>query len=64
MFPSAPLFVDINKTVTEIDENGGELAVVESVDERMFLGKIPIMLQSAYCILKGLANKGLTDMGE
>jgi hypothetical protein len=30
----------------------------------MFLGKIPIMLQSNYCVLKNKINKGLTDFGE
>lgn len=60
----APLFVDISKTVTEVDENGNDIKLLEKEDERMFIGKIPIMLQSTYCVLKGQANKGLTDMGE
>lgn len=60
----APLFVDISKTVTEVDENGADIRLLEKEDERMFIGKIPIMLQSTYCVLKGQANKGLTDMGE
>lgn len=61
---SAPLFVDISKQVTEIDENGQDIRTLESESERMFLGKIPIMLQSTYCVLKSQINKALTDMGE
>lgn len=58
---AAPLFVDISKVVTEIDETGADVKTVESEKERMFLGKIPIMLQSAFCVLKGAMNKQLTD---
>src|SRR5262249_8277145 len=61
---SAPLFVDVSKTVTEVDESGTDLATVSHETDRMLLGKIPIMLQSAFCTLKGLDKKGLTDMGE
>jgi len=61
---SAPLFLDVGKRVTVIDEKGEDAEVLADEKERIFLGKIPIMLQSMYCVLKGLANKGLTDMGE
>lgn len=61
---NAPLFVDMYKTVFEVDEAGNEIKQISHDEERMFLGKIPIMLQSTYCVLKGQANKGLTDMGE
>jgi DNA-directed RNA polymerase beta subunit len=60
----APLFVDITKTVTEVDESGADIRTLEHETDRMALGKIPIMLQSSFCSLKGLDNKGLTDMGE
>lgn len=60
----APLFVDISKLVTEIDEQGNDIGTIESEQERMFLGKIPIMLQSNYCVLKSQNNKALTDMNE
>jgi DNA-directed RNA polymerase II subunit RPB2 len=61
---AAPLFVDVSKTVTEVDENGQDIRTLEHEVDRMALGKIPIMLQSSFCSLKGLDNKGLTDMGE
>jgi DNA-directed RNA polymerase beta subunit len=60
----APLFVDITKQISSIDQDGLEVTELRSEIERVFLGKIPIMLQSTYCVLKGQADKNLTDMKE
>ncbi|EPR80086.1 DNA-directed RNA polymerase II complex subunit Rpb2 [Spraguea lophii 42_110] len=56
---SAPLSIDVKKIV--YSEDG-------SVDERVFpmvpIGSLPIMLRSSYCILHGLSDKDLIDLGE
>jgi len=60
----APLFVDIAKTITVIDDEGKDIDTLLEESERIFLAKIPIMLQSTYCVLQRQNDKGLTDMGE
>jgi DNA-directed RNA polymerase II subunit RPB2 len=59
----APLFADISKQVFELMDDGTE-KLLENENERMLIGKIPIMLRSKYCVLNGENNKGITDMGE
>lgn len=43
---NAPLFVDISERESIIDADGNETEVLKDKSERMFLGKVPIMLQS------------------
>ena len=56
---SAPLYVDISKTVTrsgqepETEEHG-----------KIYIGKIPIMLRSTFCVLSDLADRDLTELNE
>ncbi|ODM94972.1 DNA-directed RNA polymerase II subunit RPB2, partial [Orchesella cincta] len=54
---SAPLYVDITKTVIK-DEP------VKTTHQKTFIGKIPIMLRSTYCILSGLSDRDLTELNE
>ncbi|XP_065317316.1 DNA-directed RNA polymerase II subunit RPB2-like isoform X2 [Gordionus sp. m RMFG-2023] len=56
---SAPLYVDITKRV---EKNGEE--VVETQHQKTFIGKIPIMLRSTYCLLNGLTDRDLTELNE
>jgi DNA-directed RNA polymerase II subunit RPB2 len=56
---SAPLYVDILKTVTQ----EGESPQVKKYD-KVFIGKIPIMLRSTYCLLSGLTDRDLTELNE
>ncbi len=58
---SAPLYVDITKT--EI-RGGSEHAPVESQHQKTFIGKIPIMLRSTYCLLSGMTDRDLTELNE
>jgi DNA-directed RNA polymerase II subunit RPB2 len=56
---SAPLYVDIKKTTTR---EGCE--PVEEPHLKTFIGKIPIMLRSTYCLLNGLTDRDLTELNE
>nr|XP_002128916.1 DNA-directed RNA polymerase II subunit RPB2 [Ciona intestinalis] len=56
---SAPLYVDITKTVVK-----HEAQPVETQHQKTFIGKIPIMLRSTYCLLSGLTDRDLTELNE
>ena len=50
---ASPLFVDINVTYIEIDNtNGGKQSIKKRLFPNVHLGKIPVMVGSAYCLLK------------
>eukprot|EP00218_Dolichomastix_sp_CCMP3274_P008286 CAMPEP_0170134834 /NCGR_PEP_ID=MMETSP0033_2-20121228/2144_1 /TAXON_ID=195969 /ORGANISM="Dolichomastix tenuilepis, Strain CCMP3274" /LENGTH=1218 /DNA_ID=CAMNT_0010370417 /DNA_START=42 /DNA_END=3698 /DNA_ORIENTATION=+ len=61
---SAPLYVDMSKTVTEIDEDGNEDQGEPEEYGKIFIGKVPIMLRSNYCSLFDHSDKDLMDLGE
>ena len=56
---SAPLYVDITKTIQR-DRSDPE----KTQHSKTFIGKIPIMLRSTYCILSGLTDRDLTELNE
>jgi DNA-directed RNA polymerase II subunit RPB2 len=56
---SAPLYVDITKKVIKEGEEEKETA-----HPKTFVGKIPIMLRSTYCLLNGLTDRDLTELNE
>ncbi|XP_043915093.1 DNA-directed RNA polymerase II subunit RPB2 [Protopterus annectens] len=56
---SAPLYVDITKTVTK---EGEEQLLTQH--QKTFIGKIPIMLRSTYCLLNGLTDRDLCELNE
>lgn len=56
---SAPLYVDIIKTVVKPDEDP-----IETQHQKTFIGKIPIMLRSTYCLLSGMTDRDLTELNE
>jgi DNA-directed RNA polymerase II subunit RPB2 len=62
---SAPLFVDMSKTtITAAGEDGETHQSTEELS-RVFIGKVPIMLRSNYCMLAGApSDKDLTELGE
>ncbi|CAI5462463.1 unnamed protein product [Closterium sp. Yama58-4] len=60
---AAPLYVDITKTITTRGEDGEEEVSTEQAD-KVFIGKIPIMLRSNYCTLHNATDKELTELGE
>ncbi|RDD41968.1 DNA-directed RNA polymerase II subunit RPB2 [Trichoplax sp. H2] len=56
---SAPLYVDITKTITK-GNNEPEV----KCHPKTFIGKIPIMLRSTYCLLHNMADHALTELNE
>uniref|UniRef100_UPI00358F32EA DNA-directed RNA polymerase II subunit RPB2 isoform X1 n=1 Tax=Myxine glutinosa TaxID=7769 RepID=UPI00358F32EA len=56
---SAPLYVDITKTVVRDGEDP-----LETQHQKTFIGKIPIMLRSTYCLLSGLTDRDLCELNE
>lgn len=55
----APLYVDISKAIVHDGE-----APIETQHQKSFIGKIPIMLRSTYCLLNGLTDRDLTELNE
>lgn len=56
---SAPLYVDITKTVIREREDP-----IETQHQKTFIGKIPIMLRSTYCLLYSLTDRDLSELNE
>ncbi|KAF2356716.1 RNA polymerase Rpb2 domain 7 [Trinorchestia longiramus] len=56
---SSPLYVDIIKTIFSDGEK-----TTEKKSEKVYIGKIPIMLRSAYCLLSDLADRDLNEVNE
>ena len=56
---SAPLYVDITKTIVKEGEDP-----VETMHQKTYIGKIPIMLRSTYCLLNSLTDRDLTELNE
>ncbi|XP_054164756.1 DNA-directed RNA polymerase II subunit RPB2 [Oppia nitens] len=56
---SAPLYVDITKTIIKEGDDP-----IETQHQKTFIGKIPIMLRSTYCLLSGLTDRDLTELNE
>ena len=60
----APLFVEVTLSHEVVGDDGAVLKVLKSRSERVFLGRIPIMLHSSFCVLRNKTDKQLTDMKE
>jgi DNA-directed RNA polymerase II subunit RPB2 len=56
---SAQLYVDITKIITKDNENP-----IEIQHKKTFIGKIPIMIKSKYCIFAGLSDRDLIELNE
>jgi len=70
---SAPLYVDITKKVVKGGAGGGgndddpddpEADAHETQHNKAFIGKIPIMLRSYYCVLSNKVERDLTELNE
>ncbi|CAN0089848.1 DNA-directed RNA polymerase II subunit RPB2-like isoform X1 [Lampetra fluviatilis] len=61
---SAPLYVDITKTVTTAGVGEEQQQQRVQTHEKTFIGKIPIMLRSTYCLLSGLTDRDLCELNE
>ncbi|KAF9040463.1 DNA-directed RNA polymerase II, subunit 2 [Hymenopellis radicata] len=66
---SAPLYIDMTKKVYKGRDEGGEIqwAADDGVSDetsKVWIGKVPIMLRSTFCILRGLQDAELFDLNE
>eukprot|EP00877_Chromochloris_zofingiensis_P007160 jgi/Chrzof1/2698/Cz11g25180.t1 len=62
---SAPMYVNITKAEHKRNIDTGEWDLVqEDTYDKVFLAKVPIMLQSTFCSLHGQTDKELTELGE
>ena len=60
---AAPLYMDLERSTVTVDADGKEEEEEEKYD-KVFLGQVPIMLRSTYCILSESNDRELTDLGE
>ena len=60
---SCPLYMDIERVTKTTDVDGNEEEDVEELG-KTYLGQVPIMLRSMYCILSDSNDRELTDLGE
>ncbi|UYV82440.1 POLR2B [Cordylochernes scorpioides] len=56
---SAPLYMDILKTVYRDGQDPREV-----VHSKVFIGKIPIMLRSSFCLLNQMSDRDLAELNE
>jgi len=62
---SSPLYCDIKHEIINYDFDSGKKEITTLKDvKKVSLGKIPIMLQSKYCILSDKTSTTLREMGE
>jgi DNA-directed RNA polymerase II subunit RPB2 len=61
---AAPLYIDMKKRCFELDEDGVELEIETEELSKVFIGRVPIMLRSKFCVLCNLGDKDLIELGE
>lgn len=70
---SSPLYVDMTKRVYKSDDNNREETELEWIEEevlgenpdtKVYLGKVPIMLRSKFCMLRDLAEHEFYELKE
>eukprot|EP00894_Picocystis_sp_ML_P000240 jgi/Pico_ML_1/50757/g1911.t2 len=57
---SAPLYVDVTKTIVTYGPNGEPFEDIEQLP-KMFIGKVPVMLKSKYCSIYGQSEQDLAE---
>ena len=62
---AAPLYMDLTQTTRTEDPDDPDGAADEEKQQldKVFLGQVPIMRRSTYCILKDSNDRELTDLG-
>ncbi|PWA70974.1 DNA-directed RNA polymerase family protein [Artemisia annua] len=60
---AAPMYVDVTKHIIKKGHDGENVSETK-VTDRLFIGKVPIMLKSAYCSLYERSEMELSDLGE
>jgi DNA-directed RNA polymerase II subunit RPB2 len=60
---AAPLYIDMKKRTVELDGDEETELDVEELS-KVFIGRVPIMLRSKFCVLYNLGDKDLIELGE
>lgn len=60
---AAPLYIDIKKRLLEVDGDDETELEIEELS-KVFIGRVPIMLRSKFCVLYNLSDKDLIELGE
>eukprot|EP00304_Pavlova_gyrans_P005167 CAMPEP_0206047032 /NCGR_PEP_ID=MMETSP1466-20131121/20160_1 /ASSEMBLY_ACC=CAM_ASM_001126 /TAXON_ID=44452 /ORGANISM="Pavlova gyrans, Strain CCMP608" /LENGTH=1167 /DNA_ID=CAMNT_0053422037 /DNA_START=38 /DNA_END=3541 /DNA_ORIENTATION=+ len=62
---ACPLYVDMNHRTIEMsaDAEGGE-EIVDFPIPKLYIGRVPMMLKSKFCLLHDASDKELTEFGE
>lgn len=55
----APLYCDIKSELRSSEEDADGAVYEEHDHEKLYIGKVPIMLRSQYCALKGFSTSDL-----
>mmetsp|Transcript_43699 Transcript_43699/g.126169 ORF Transcript_43699/g.126169 Transcript_43699/m.126169 type:complete len:1178 (+) Transcript_43699:2-3535(+) len=61
---AAPVFVNITQEVYHVNEDESRTLISEEVYKQVYLMKMPIMVRTEYCWLKGANDRLLTEFGE
>jgi DNA-directed RNA polymerase II subunit RPB2 len=62
---SGPMYIDVTHSIKKLNDNGNKYTTTVSAEEKkVFVGKIPIMLQSKYCHLSDKASMERAALGE
>jgi len=60
----ANIYVNMTRTITEINITRGEETLKKKNSEKVLIGKIPIMLKSNLCVLENLSKSELKNFNE
>eukprot|EP00439_Symbiodinium_sp_Y106_P082994 s167_g22.t1 len=61
---AAPVFVDIERKVYQVNDDGERTLTQEDNYSKVFLMRMPIMVRTEYCWLKDANDRQLTEFGE
>ncbi|CAE8739290.1 unnamed protein product [Polarella glacialis] len=61
---TAPVFVNVIQEVYQVNEDQSRTLISEDSYHKVFLMKMPIMVRTEYCWLKGANDRLLTEFGE
>ncbi|CAL1157612.1 unnamed protein product, partial [Cladocopium goreaui] len=61
---AAPVFVDITRSVYQVNNDGERTLIQENTYSKVFLMRMPIMVRTEYCWLKNANDRVLTEFGE
>lgn len=61
---AAPIFVNVTQEVYQINDDETRTLISEELYKKVYLFRMPIMVRSEYCWLKGASDRVLCEFGE